>query len=268
MNKVKSSMNEGMNQSSLNRKQRVGAGIRILFVLNVVLAVSLTWGLLRGNRKESGLGGIGGANASAPNGDSATNNERQKTSIADQGVISQSSQPAATPFTAVYSADPKQFVANLRSIHCPEQTIRDIIKAEVHRRYKKQEEALKPTPADHVPFAWSANTTEPRLLERREEAATLSREEGSILRDTLACEETVTRPLYAMTSSDLRFEQQLAATPNLDSCSIRQVHDNYWNDVQVLLQRTKGFWLPADVAELQTLKERRRLALSGFLADQ
>jgi len=35
-----------------------------------------------------------------------------------------------------------------------------------------------------------------------------------------------------------------------------------------LLDRTKGFWLPDDVAELQALKERRREALGAFLADR
>jgi len=37
----------------------------------------------------------------------------------------------ATPFKRIYSSDPKQFVANLRAIRCPEETIKDIMVAEV-----------------------------------------------------------------------------------------------------------------------------------------
>src|SRR5262245_14149946 len=162
----------------------------------------------------------------------------------------------ATPFAQVYSTDPKKFAENLKAIQCPEQTIRDIISAEVHRRFKAQEESLRPTPADHVPFAWSARTTERRLLERRQEAAELARDEAAILRESFGCDATVPVPIYAMTSSDLQFETQVSANPALDTCGVRQVHDTYWSDVQALLQRTKGFWLPEDLAELQALKDK------------
>jgi hypothetical protein len=174
----------------------------------------------------------------------------------------------ATPFAKVYSSDPRTFADKLRAIGCPEQTIRDIVTAEVHRRFKAQEEALRPTPADHVPFAWSARTTEARLLERRVQAGMLARQEAAMLRDALGCEATVPMPIYAMTSSDQQFEGQLSSSPGVDTCSVRQVQDTYWNDVQALLDRTKGFWLPDDVAELQALKERRREALGAFLADR
>jgi len=183
----------------------------------------------------------------------------------EKGAISNSE---ATPFANVYSTDPKAFAQNLKAIGCPDQTIRDIVAADVHRRFKAQEESLRPTPADHVPFAWSARTTEPRLLERRQEAASLAREEASMLREALDCQADVSVPLYAMTASDLRFESHVAATPALDACGIRQVHDTYWSDVQALLQRTKGFWLPQDLADLEALKEKRRLAIQAYLPGQ
>src|SRR5213594_3083240 len=47
---------------------------------------------------------------------------------------------AETSFAHVYSSNPKEFAANLRAIHCPEQTINDILTAEVHWRFRAQEE--------------------------------------------------------------------------------------------------------------------------------
>ena len=73
--------------------------------------------------------------------------------------------------------------------------------------------------------------------------------------------------LYAMTTSDQQFEESLAS-PSIDACSIRQTHDDYWAQVQALQQRTKGFWLQEDVAELQRLKALRRQALAGFFPGQ
>jgi len=75
-------------------------------------------------------------------------------------------------------------------------------------------------------------------------------------------------PLYAMTTSDLRFEQRLSASPSIDGCAIRQIRDDYWAQVQALQQRTKGFWLPEDVAELNLLKAQHKQGLAAYLPDQ
>jgi len=75
-------------------------------------------------------------------------------------------------------------------------------------------------------------------------------------------------PLYAMTTSDLRFEQRLSASPSIDGCAIRQIRDDYWAQVQALQQRIKGFWLPEDVAELNLLKAQHKQGLAAYLPDQ
>lgn len=234
---------------------------RLLLVANAALALWLVAGLHQ--RK------VGQSQAEAAEAARLAQAASEST-VAEQtnGTNAAATVSKTTPFAKVYSTDPRTFADRLRAIGCPEQTIRDIVTAEVHRRFKAQEDALRPTPADHVPFAWSARTTEARLLERRVQAGMVAREEAAMLRDALGCEATVPMPLYAMTSSDQQFEGRLSSSPGVDTCSVRQVQDTYWNDVQALLDRTKGFWLPDDVAELQALKERRRQALGAFLADQ
>ena len=89
-----------------------------------------------------------------------------------------------------------------------------------------------------------------------------------MLRDALGCVAPVPMPQYAMTSYDQWFEEKLSASPGLDACSIRQVHDDYWAGVQALLRRTKGFWLPEDLVELNTLKARHAQSLNGLLPDR
>jgi hypothetical protein len=174
----------------------------------------------------------------------------------------------ATPFTAVYSADSKQFAANLRAIGCPEETVKDILTAEMHRRFKDQEDALRPKPADHVPFAWSAKTTEPRLLERRETAAALFREEAAQLRDALGYDVSVPVPLYAQTMSDMQFQETFANSDAEKRNALQRAQDEYWTGVQVLQERTKGFWLPEDVADLQRLKAVRKQTIASLLGTQ
>jgi hypothetical protein len=107
-----------------------------------------------------------------------------------------------TPFESVYSARAGTFVANLRHVGCPEETIKDILLAEMNRRYRNEEERLRPKPADHVPWGWSSQTVEAKLLERRHQAALIAREKETILRDALGYEVHVPMPVYAMTASD------------------------------------------------------------------
>ena len=111
-----------------------------------------------------------------------------------------------TPFASIYSSDPKLFVDNLRRVGCPEETIRDIMVAEVSRKYRAQEEALLPTPADHVPWGWSPRTSEGKLIERRQQAAAIAREKEALFHTALGYDVPAKMPVYALTTSDQRFE--------------------------------------------------------------
>jgi hypothetical protein len=166
-----------------------------------------------------------------------------------------------TPFERMYSQDPRTFAANLRSIGCPEQTVRDILLVEIGRRFRVEEEALRPTPADHVPFAWSANTSEARLLERRQQAASLARAKAELLREALGFEVPVPMATYAMTVAEQRFQESLESASPTERTATLRAHEAYWSQVVLLQEMTRGFWLPEDLAELERLKAERRLAI-------
>jgi hypothetical protein len=164
----------------------------------------------------------------------------------------------STPFEELYSQDSRTFVANLRAIGCPEETVRDVMIAEIGLRFRIREEALRPTPADHVPFAWSANTSEAKILERRQQAATLAREKAALLREALGYELPIGMHSYAMTVSEQRFEEALESPALIERAAVRQAHENYWIQVAALQEHTRGFWLSEDVAELERLKQERK----------
>lgn len=177
-----------------------------------------------------------------------------------------STPPPATVFTRVYSQDAKAFAANLRAIHCPEQTVRDIVVAEINRRFQAREEALRSKPADHVPFGWSAQTSESKLLQRRQQAAALAREVAALLREALGYEVPVQQPTYAMTSSEQGFQAELATLAPGVRNALRQVQEDYWSKVQTLQDRTKGFWQSSDMAELEQLKKERQEAINRLVS--
>ena len=166
-----------------------------------------------------------------------------------------------TEFAAIYSSNTRQFVANLRAIGCPEETIKDILVAEIGRRYAAQEEALRPTPGDHVPYGWSPKTVEGKLIARRQEAAAIAREKAAALRDALGYDVPVKMHHYAMTTSDEVFQRLLDSLPQEKRAAAQQIHESYWADATSLRERTRGFWLKEDVDELNQLKARRKEAL-------
>jgi hypothetical protein len=237
---------------------------KLLVAANLALAVCLLLGM---RHRENRNVPPATDNAAAATADSESNHVGASIPARP---LTQPLKPRApeTPFAKVYSADPAKFAANLRAIHCPEQTVIDILTAEMHRRFRSQEQALRPTPADHVPYRWSASTTEPKLVDRRQQASAIAREESAMLREALGCLAPITMPIYAMTSSDQQFEQRLAASPSINSCLIRQAQDTYWASVQTLQQRTKGFWLPEDAAELQQLKAQYQQSLRNLWPEQ
>jgi len=239
-----------------------GLELVLLILLNLALAAFLASALMRDRA-------LTVPQVAAPQSNTSISATSQSITVLQKSTHANTPQPTntipATPFTAVYSADSKQFAANLRAIGCPEETVKDILAAEVHRQFKDQEDALRPKPADHVPFAWSANTTEPKLAERREKAATLYREEAARLRDALGYEVSVPVPLYAQTMSDMQFQETLANYDAQKRSALQRAQDDYWTGVQLLQDRTKGFWLPQDVADLQRLKETRKQTIASVL---
>src|SRR5882724_5208161 len=95
-------------------------------------------------KSDSALASISSANSHLPAKDGAARPGPQKSS----------------PWPLIFAADLKHFVANLRHVNCPEETVKDIVVAEINRRFAAREENLRPTPGDHVPLGWGGNLTE------------------------------------------------------------------------------------------------------------
>jgi len=238
-------------------KQRLFLGL--LLVLNLILIACL-FPVLKPTRIETALV----STVEQQNMFSSTKSNFLVSSATSQPGPAKAAAPG-TPFTQMYSTDTRQFAANLRAIRCPEETVKDIIVAEISRRYKAQEEALRPKPADHVPIGWSSSTTEGKLLERRHQATVLAREKASLTQEALGYSVPVSVPLYATTAADQRFEEQLANLPEPKRNPMRQIHEEYWAKVQSLHERTKGFWQAEDVADLNQLKSERQEASQKLL---
>jgi hypothetical protein len=216
-----------------------------LLLVNVVLGITLAWKFRLTARART-----------VPRSQVAAANDAPKPIFQSAKPLPSSEPP--TPYAAVYSPRPADFAANLRRVGCPEETVKDILFAEISRRYRAQEKLLRPKPADHVPFMWSPKTSEAKLIERRQQAAAIAREKADALRAALGYEVNVSMPLYAMTTGDQRFEKELEQIPPKKRQAAHAANEQYWLMIEQLRNRTQGFWEPADVEELNQLKRQRR----------
>src|SRR5690348_6509903 len=103
----------------------------VLAILNLALAVMLVPGMRARTTTEVGTVVVVAAESPAP------------PPAVVMPVTAPTNLEPQTFFSAIYSANPRQFAKNLRSIHCPEETVKDIIIAELARKYRAQEDALR-----------------------------------------------------------------------------------------------------------------------------
>jgi hypothetical protein len=68
--------------------------------------------------------------------------------------------PPGFSWRSIESADYKEYIANLRAIECPEQTIRDIIIADVNKLYGPREAPFKALQNYPLPWETRMSTNE------------------------------------------------------------------------------------------------------------
>jgi len=224
---------------------RRGLIVGLLLGLNLVLAGFLIAGLitLKGRTPVRDSGALTESGTAPP-----------KSAAPESAQVQPRAPVPATPFARMYSEIPKEFAANLRTIRCPEETVRDIIMAEIGQRYRAQEDLLRPKPADHVPMDWSSATSEARMLQRRLQMAGLARKKAGEVEAALGYSVPISLPLYATTAADQRLEAEWASLPEPKRAQLNQAQEDYWSKASALQERTRGFWQSQDYAELQRLK--------------
>jgi len=104
---------------------------RSLFVVSIGINVVLATFLLRANRPTS---------VSRERPSSTRSSER---SLKIESAPTANSDPKRFDWKSVESADYKMYLANLRAAGCPEETIRDIIRADVTKLYDEKKQAVR-----------------------------------------------------------------------------------------------------------------------------
>jgi hypothetical protein len=162
----------------------------------------------------------------------------------------------------VASPDLRQYARNLRRVGCPEQTIRDIILAEVNRAYGVQERALKVRPDDVAPWekagVYNRHSAESKLRQ-------LLEEKRALLKELTGVDVGIDMPPRLAGRDLQKFEGAFAAIGSDKQDQARGIMEKYWAQSDEIKQRTVGYLEPEDRDEFLRIKTERRDALSQAL---
>lgn len=160
-----------------------------------------------------------------------------------------------------------EYIDKLRAVGCPEETIRDIIIADVGRLFGERRSALR---AQVPPFKFWETTAQ---IEARigpgsayqQQVAALDREERTLIRELLDVDLATELAHYAG-KSEIDFAEASFAPETAEK--VRQVLDKYRQLEQQVLDKTRGVMLAGDEARLRELQRQRDAELAGLLSPE
>ncbi|MFM8471103.1 MAG: hypothetical protein ACKODH_14255 [Limisphaerales bacterium] len=164
-------------------------------------------------------------------------------------------------WNAVESADYKQYIANLRAIGCPEETIRDIITADVNKLYEaKRKEMAGPKKKFEFwkPGAMMGAAIDP---ERTEKERALNKEKRALLTQLLGSAPDEKPELMAGVNSQLE-----AMFDFLPTDKRSKVFD-LMQDMQTKLQKAMKGGAP-DAEDMRKLMKESEAAIAGVLTPE
>ncbi|MFN7140028.1 MAG: hypothetical protein ACK4UN_11905 [Limisphaerales bacterium] len=162
----------------------------------------------------------------------------------------------------VESEDYKLYIANLRQIECPEETIRDIIIADVNKYFAKQLAPLR-KPREEIPFwretGWGGNVESPEYHAKHNE---LEKEKRALLRELLGVDYLEEMQKQSGWHRDDPFMDSL---PGPLKEQIREIQAKYGQLSSEVYRKARGHIYEEDQKELRQIEKRLHAELATIL---
>lgn len=169
--------------------------------------------------------------------------------------------PGGFDWANVESEDFREYIANLRAIGCPEETIRDIIIADINKLFAARAAALYPSPADYK--FWQTNTRESRDTERARERQLreLEREKAALVKELLGVD--LEREMARWTGRPDGDEYRYGFLSAEKQEQVQALRDKY-RDLERAIMSEGGF-TPENRAKLMALRAQREAEMAQML---
>lgn len=175
-------------------------------------------------------------------------------------------QPKDPKFTwkSVFSRDLKQHIQKLRMVECPEETIQDIILAEVDRIYQAKEVALGLK--RDLANPWDGTGVD-RIadFDRASRLRQLRVEKRDLIFELLGIDVPGEIPSLVGSTFNAAWEHALALLPLEKRGPVRAIQDRFWDQTESLRKRLDNLLLPEDADEYRRLRVERTESLRKVL---
>jgi hypothetical protein len=167
-------------------------------------------------------------------------------------------------------ADYPTYIANLRAIGCPEQTIRDVVQADVNKLYNDRKAAFYATAKG--PFEFWVTDDHPKLApaqstELAEQLAQCDREKHAVLGQLFGADPGDNS--IVLTDQELQTQRRLSFLPQAKQNELRALEGSYpgiEGQIQVLVDSTSAQADPQELQQLLDRYTRKKTELSQLLS--
>ncbi|MEW6302483.1 MAG: hypothetical protein AB1705_03375 [Verrucomicrobiota bacterium] len=170
-------------------------------------------------------------------------------------------------WSRVESEDYRQYIANLRAIGCPEETIRDLIVADVNKLYARKIAALA-TAAREFKFWQTGVSRSKTLAENRRQLSVLSKEKWALLRELLGVDAESEFRKNNPGADYLTEELTLGFLPESKRARVREILERYQEMESEAQQRLSGMVSMRERNELKKIRDQRQAELAAVLTPQ
>ncbi len=162
---------------------------------------------------------------------------------------------------AIESTNYQTYIANLRTIGCPEETIRDIIIADVSKLYARRRAAL----TEKEPYRFWRSGISQFSPETRRELQALEAEKRELVQELLGVDYRVELGRYMSTGLDTD-ARAYDFLPEEKRTQLLAIEEKYRGQQEGLYSQVGGLLLPEDHAEWQRLEQQKQQELAALLS--
>lgn len=169
----------------------------------------------------------------------------------------------AMSWQALEASDYPAYIENLRSFGCPEETIRDIIIADIAKLYAQMRSTLRQQAQGGRYWLTVDKTETPQVRLRLRE---LEKEEQKLVKDLLGVE--LKRELSKYTGEEFSVENTLSFLPAEKREQVAAMQEKYGELTQDIHARARGLLLPEDEEALRKIQLQRDAELAQILSPE
>lgn len=168
-------------------------------------------------------------------------------------------------WSAVESPDYREYIAKLREIGCPEETIRDIIIADVNKLFGSRLAALYPSPKDYKFWRVEDRSARDEERTREQKRRELEKEKRALLKELLGIDYEVEMARWSGRPDEDDWRHGFLSAEKQELLKTLQ---NKYRDMERALMAEGGFRNPENRAKLAALRAQREAELAQTLGPQ